>query len=357
MKNWVLFSAWVALATGVGCNKASEKTTPGAEAESTAAPAASVAVDPDIANVAREVTQAAQAKGKSSAASEEGPPPDGILGPERALKELPPGAAPKVVLAKAGDGALGVLGGKPVAHKALGSLSLSVRTGPRSALPTVDFGFAVAGGEADTSNALNLSLAEVGLNPNQPGALPPSLPRAVATLKGASVDLKRGPQGGVSEVVVKKGAQTDVQMEGLLDAAADAFYGAVLAFPSQAVGVGALWMATSRERFGGAQVMAYRLYEVKEQQGAAAVLSVKTQRYLIDATMADSSVMRFMSSGTADWIVAPGQALPLEGRQQDSMQAILTGPEGQPEQVQWDQRALFAFPVEASSSAAAGPGR
>lgn len=351
-----------------GC-KSEEKATD-TKAEPTATTTAPV-LDNKIANA---VASAAKSQPPAGQAAAEGPPPDGIMGAARADAELAKGAPPKVKLGSAGSEPRVVLGAPDWGDRRPGQLEISVRNGP-GAMPTtvlkldVRKGAVTGGGPVATtpeppnpSSNVNGALAylldvvNADLGATQPGEVPPQLGAEIRKLKGSSFSARVAPEGllGTPSFTLAKGAID--QLDGLLDAAATTLNDAIPAYPKDAVGVGGFWMTTSRETLLGAEVIAYRMIKVSEIKDGNVVLDVNAKRYLAADTLGaagleQAKVAQFQAESSTQMMVPSGSALPVEGRSQTSIRALVDI-EGQARPIQVEARSLFAFapPAETGKS-------
>ena len=339
----------------LGCKSEDKENT---EAKSEATAAASTAAPVLDSKIANAVANAAKTHAQAGAAAESGPPPDGIMGAERANAELAKGAPPKVKLGSAGSEPRVVLGSADLGDRRPGQLEISVRNGP-GAMPTTVLKLDVhkaapvappATTAAPNSNGASPYLFDVvnaDLATTQPGEVPPELGAEIRKLKGSQFAAQVGPEGllGTPSFTLAKGAIP--QLESMLDAGATTLNDAIVAYPKEAIGAGGFWMTTSRETLLGAEVIVYRMVKVAEIKDGNVVLDISAKRYLAADTLGvagleQAKVAQFQAESSTQMMVPAGSALPVDGRTQTSIRAFVEI-EGQPRPIQVEARSLFAF--------------
>jgi hypothetical protein len=291
-RRWLSFWSltFVLTASGIiGCNKSeksAETTKTTSKDKGDGGAALPSGVDPDIANA---VQQIAKNPGSALANGEKAPPPNGVFPAGQADKEIAAGMPPKLTLGNAGSAPK--LSLRPVAFdstlKREGTATLSIRTGPRAALPSLDLvvSFSTSAPKAEGDQPKPSFVDVTGrlttskLSAEQPGKLPAGLEKAAKSLEGSRVLYRLAPGGGVSnlQVEAKPGAE-----EGLLrvfQSFAEFLPVVHGPYPSEPVGSGALWMVTSRETIAGVDSVTYRMVRVEQIDGTKALLSVGTKRY------------------------------------------------------------------------------
>jgi hypothetical protein len=342
---------------------AGQKKNDSEKAAASAEPTGAALVNPAIADAVQEAARAA-AQGGGQATGPE-PPPNGILGGSRANEEAKVGSRPKVTLGGAGSEPRVQLGGSLPAASRPGQIEVAVRTGPRAALPTVEFLLTVSVSEATErpSPELKFAFNTARLGRSQPGQIPESAAKAITQLQGSEVSFGLNLTTAVGGGNVTRAKAASEELDILLQATADLLGGALLAYPPSPVGKDAVWMATSRETFLGADVVAYRLYRVTEVGPAEAVLEINTKRYLAGghlglAGLDQHEVLQFSGTDETQLKVLVGQWLPVEGRQFQRLNAVV-GAVDDPEQqapVQIEARSVFAFPSQPGATASDAPG-
>lgn len=256
------------------------------KSERSAEPAASIdrnaAIDPALAKAVA-AASANAAKGPAPSASG-GPPPNGVFAPGAADKEIARGAAPKLTLGGAGSEPRVSLGSpqpKPGA-RASGSIQIMMQADPRQPGLPIDLGInletskpaeGAPGGASFVNVAAKVTSAKVGVT-----GVPRELEASIAKLKGAKVSYQVGPDGAGSNYKTEAGADA-AELKDQLRLLEDALALVTLPRPTQPVGVGAVWMATSRDVVFGMDLVTYRLVKVEEVSGDNVTLSIGTKRY------------------------------------------------------------------------------
>jgi hypothetical protein len=305
--------------------------------------------------IANAVAKASQASQKAQPA-EGGPPPNGILGRERADQDFPPGTGAKLELASSGTEPRILLAAPEVPEKVQASLTVSVRTGPVTALPTVTFQLDF--GPASSREGIDSVVIDVGavkLAEQQLGQVPEQLRMEVAKLKGStfSYQSRKGALIGAPDHGLSKEASDN--MGSLLAAGADALSTVLLTVPTEPVGQGAIWMVSNRENLTRSEVVSYNLFKVEEVTPSLVKLSVQTQRYIVDPVLEGNPVVQFKSTGSGEFSLVPGNRLPSQASFRQSFQALLRSENGQRRPTQWDLTADFTYPgAKAAASAASG---
>lgn len=241
---------------------------------------------------------AAAGQGKKAAA-QEGPPPNGIFDPGAADKVMPLGAEPKVEMASDGAEPRVALLSSAASWKGSSVITTGVRLGPRNALPSIEFTAALGPEKKDKKDAKdakdapppNALLALLGdvtaakLSADQPGKLPEGLNKEIAKLKGSQLRWKSSDLGVAREpsAVISKEAPADLQRS--LDAAAEAMFYLSVPPPPKPVGVGAAWIAGSRQVISGIEVVSYRLYKVKSVSPEGVQLTLESHEFSVRDTL------------------------------------------------------------------------
>lgn len=342
-----------ALLGAFSCKQETEPKPLTSEAPS-AKPTGAAAVNPEIAEA---VAQAAQAP--SAAAASEGenaPPENGILDLSRADREVPSNAPAKVVLGQAGSEPRLLLGGPETTAGRIGQLKTSVRTGPQTGMPSVDFRFDIEGKDAEGGgHVVSFEIVETALAENQLGQIPEQMKKLIETMKGSALSYRTQDGVRVGDIEVSVGKKTDANSTSLLAAAADALTVILMNYPKEPVGQGGFWMVTARERLALADVIGYHLVKVESIDGQRATLSVNTKRYLVGDEFQGLTALQYAGSGSSDLVVMPGHKLPIEGRTQQSQQAVVQSQQG-PRPIQYELRGLFAFPPKLDGAPASSVG-
>ncbi len=269
-----------------------------------------------------------------------GPPQTGIFAPGVADKRHPStvattiqlgsdGAEPRVSLVSTTD------------PKGSVKLTLALRTGPRSALPTMDLGLAFSGkGKVDRADSgaakewspLDVRLAKTALAPNQPGQLPEGAAKELAKLNGATFHMLRGPEGGADNLRIESAATASIpELEPVLMHAGEALLAFVVPAPSKPVGVGATWIAETRHHIGAADVISYRLYRVKSAEPNKVILDVEVRQYAASPALRlagipeGAKVEQYESTAQGNLELSPGDALAKKGELVQHLGILLQG--------------------------------
>lgn len=348
-----------------GCHKDEPQVSsaPKASAAATASARPQVA-DSDLAEaVAKAAEDMEDPEGAQGSAN--GPPPNGVLGAVRAQREAVLGAAPKLTLATNGSEPRVSLLTTAAANAQAGQIELAVRTGARSALPTVVLrlegeqpkaaakGAAVENADA-TPKEVRWDVAASELGRSQPGQIPPDTAKLIAKLKGSVLvtpvygDLPMGS----THFERSKAAPDDLDL--VLTTASDALTSAFSALPREPVGQGATWLVSSRETFLGTDVVAYRMFKVEKVGSDGVIVNVDTKRYAAGGSLGlpglvDNEVLQFSGTDEGQFRLVPGQRLPVEGQLMMRLGAIVSHDENQTP-VQIETRALFGFPAVTAAS-------
>lgn len=248
-------------------------------------PAASVnknaAMDPAV---AKAMAAASAQAAKAAPAASGGPPPNGVFAPGVADKERAKGQAPKLTLGGSGSEprvSLGSAQPKP-GWKASGNIQVVMQSDPRQGGLPIDFGLSLeaskAAGDAPAGGGFvnvtaKVTDAKIGVT-----GVPRDLEARIASLKGARVTYQVGPDGAGTGYRVE-GGPAGGEVRDQLRMLEDALALVTLPRPSEPVGVGAMWMATSRDEVFGMDLVTYRLVKVEEVAGDNVTLSINTKRY------------------------------------------------------------------------------
>ena len=345
------------LVCGLACQSQNGATPEESEPDKEAAGVASTG--PVLDNkIAEAVANAADRSTPSAPAVGKGPPPDGILGQERADAEVNEGAEAKLVLGGQGSEPRILLGGAPSTRPRTGRVELSLRTGA-SMLPTTELQLQTALPKLTdqvASKALVFDVTSADVAPDQAAQIPEAMAKELRELKGSSFRFKRQEVlVGTPEFELAKGANPELKT--LMQGSAAALAEALPALPDKPVGKGAFWMATSRETILGSDVVAYRMVKVTDVKENSASLEVTTKRYLGRGGVGlpgieTAPVRQFQAESSTEMTMHVGQRLPTEGLTQTSVRALVER-EGQALPVQVEMRSSFAFPPPATAGTAA----
>lgn len=292
-----------------------------------------------------------------SPANSGGPPPNGIFAPGAADKELLRGQLPKITLGSEGSEPRVTLGSaqpKPGSRRAL-SFKISTQSAPNQGALPIELSVLLEaqkprGDEGHVNEVpvvARITAARVGLT----GA-PRELEDGVARLKGAKVEYLVLPDGAGTgfRFDVPKGAPSD--LSDVVRSLSDLLAVITLPYPNKPVGVGALWMATSRDTALGLDVVTYRLVKVEKATPNSVVIGINTKRYAADSNFqipglppdAPRSMQEFQALAEGTLELEPGKDFPVAGRQESALGAALGSPDRP------DQRGMFEIRMRAEWS-------
>jgi len=222
----------------------------------------------------------------NTAATDNGPPPDGIFPPGAADKRHPKGAPTTVETLSDGTEPRISLGGTSadaVRSTSYGAAAIEIgmQMGPRVALPTIDLGLSVGPAKKEDGGGdwLIFDVKKASPAKEQFGELPPGTDKAIATLEGSQMRLKLAPGGSESELQLALSKQARPELERLAQAAAEALVFDTIPTPGKPVGVDGQWIAETRMPLSGLDVIAYRAYRVKSIDGNRVRLTLDVKAY------------------------------------------------------------------------------
>lgn len=318
------------LLSAAACQKEEPPSSPGpapsAEKPSTLDPA-----------LAKAVAAASVGMGSRAApAASGGPPPGGVFAPGAADREIKQGDPPKLTLGGQGSEprvTLGPMQPKP-GWKTQGIVQVSVQGSGQGALPielavTLEAqrakGDADAGAAAPVNMVAKVTSARVGM-----AGVPAEIATRVEKMKGARVEyqvLSDGSGTNFRQVLPEGAADTRDQIRVLSDVLALV----TLPVPSQPLGQGGYWMATSREAVFGLDLVTYRLVKVEAVTAQKVTLSIGTKRYAtsnrfdFEGLPADAprELAEFESKADGRVELAVGAPFPESGEVQSVLMAAL----------------------------------
>lgn len=311
-----------------------ESASPEAEGE-TQKPAA----DPRI-----ERAMAAARTGALPAATSQGlsPPPAGLLERQAADREVAAGAPAVLVFGDAGSVPRRLLANRATAKKTAagggkaasesGRLTLRARSGA-SLLPTLDLDWRTSLPRED-SPAFQFLLETAAPSAQQPGRLPADAGETIAALSGSSVRVLLSDGLPIApEATLKGGPALAMAFEGASHLLAHLSLG----YPDQPVGTGAYWMLKSRERYLGADTVAYKMVRVSALSPTSAKLDVNIRRYLVDRSLQveglpEHTVVQFQAEGSATIDLPEGGVLPAQAELSERVLAMLSVASNRPGQ-------------------------
>jgi hypothetical protein len=149
-------------------------------------------------------------------------------------------------------------------------------------------------------------------------------------LKGTRITDDVAPDGSGSNFRTEAPAAAS-EVRDHLRVLVDALALVTLPRPSEPLGVGAIWMATSREAVFGMDLVTYRLVKVEEISADSVTLSVGTKRYAtsnrfdMDGLRPDDphELLEFQSKGDGRLTFATGSPFPHSGELQSLLAAAL----------------------------------
>ncbi len=240
------------------------------------------------------LTKALQAAASASAASDNGPPPEGIFAAGAADRRHPKGVPTKVDLLTDGAEpklALSGAAGADASSDAMrassygpAALEIAQQMGQRAPATTIDFGLLLSPGKADEGgpDTLVATVKTAALPKEQLGQMPQGLDKEVGTLAGTQLRLKLSPDGMQSDLSMMLGKGTKPDYDRLGQNAVEALAMMAVPLPGKPVGVGAQWIAETRMPLAGLDVVAYRAYRVKSVDGDRLHLTLDLKAYASD---------------------------------------------------------------------------
>lgn len=264
---------------------------------------------------------ASTAPSAQKAAATNGPPEGGIFAKGVAQTQAPAGAPAKVELGSEGAEPRIAWKVNEDRWKTQGTLSVGIRLGQNSALPTVDFGVALSmpKTEAPEKPALLLEIKKSSPSSQQLGQLPDGAKKEIGLLKGSEIRFERDGSA-IANPAVKLGKGASPEVGRVIEGAGESMLFFTVPTPPKPVGAGAFWIAGSREKLGGVDVVLYRLYRVKSITKDKAMLSVESHAYAADGDAPivgapkDLVLGQFQCEGTSELELAPGDAVAETGK-------------------------------------------
>lgn len=344
----------ISLLALVACEKEQQ---PESTVEADAGVDKNAALDPALAKAVA-AASAGVARGPA-AASSGGPPPNGIFPPGGADKEIKRGDPPKITLGGQGSEPRVVLGpAQPKPGMKLNGTIEVVQSDPgRGGLP-IEFTLRIeakkadkaAGADAGAAPAAVSMVAQVVSARAAVAGVPRDLDDAVAKLKGAKVEYQVLPDGSGTGYRYDIGGATP-EFRDMMRMLSDTIALVTLPMPSQPVGKGAFWMATSREGVLGLDLVTYRMVKVEELAADKVTLSVGTKRYAtsnrfeLDALPPDAprdlAAFEAKSEGRIELI--PGTPFPVAGQVGSLLSAQLGSDPKKAGTLQLQSRAGLSF--------------
>jgi hypothetical protein len=213
-------------------------------------------------------------------------------------------------------------------------MELAMQVGPRSALPTVDFGLTIAPAKKDEGGDgwLVATVRHAAPAKEQFGQLPPGIDKAIAALQGTQIRMPFGPAATATDVqtVLPKGAPSELERIALN--AAEALVFDSVPYPPKPVGVGGQWIAETRMAWAGVDVIAYRAFRVKKIDGTRAELSIEVKGYSTEKEPSlpglpkGATLEEFDAEAQGELDVAAGEGLARRGSLQQRMAMLFQTP-------------------------------
>jgi hypothetical protein len=234
------------------------------------------------------LAKALQAAASATAASDTGPPPDGIFAPgaadHRHAKGVPTkvdflsdGADPKISLDLAADASVDAARATSYGP----ALLELVQQQQRGAGLALAFQLLLAPGKPDDGgpDTLVATVKAAGLAKDQGGQVPPDLDKAVASLQGSALRVKVSADGKQSDVSMVMSKTAKPELDRFAQSAAEALSMNTIPLPGRPVGVGAQWIAETRMPLSGLDVITYRAFKVKSIDGDRVHLTLDVKVY------------------------------------------------------------------------------
>jgi hypothetical protein len=291
------------------------------------------ALDPDLAQAV--AAASAMRPGAAAAAAEGGPPPNGIFAAGAADKEIARGQAPKLTLGSEGaEPRVSLLPAQPkVGAKQSGTIQV-VQQSQGGGLP-VEFGVAFEAQKPKVEGAtavpvlVRVTSARVAVS----GA-PKEVEAQVGKLKGAKVEYEVSGDGAGINYRYEAPKAAGQELGDIVRALSDVLALVTLPYPNKPVGVGAFWMATSRDGALGLDLVTYRMVKVEKIEGNKVTLNVNTKRYSTSPNFdlpglppdAPRNLAEFQSIAEGTLQIEAGKGFPSGGNQNSVLGATLQDP-------------------------------
>lgn len=327
------------------CDKEDESATHEKASGTDAGSPKQTAIDPKLAEAVAQVAEAPARAAPTGGGLNEAPPEKGVFEPGEADKHIAPGAPAKLTLGSKGGGkrvSLGAVIPGPKYERQV-ALQLSVQTGPRSALPTmdliVDLKSKAPPEKASDTEASSVDMmgrvTSAKLAAEQPGRLPPGVDEEIRKLTGSRIRFTISPTGKARGI--ESEAPKGIDEGGLgraVRSAAELFSSLYLPYPREPVGPGAYWMVSSRESFSGLDVLVYRMVRVESVDDDRVTLSLNTKRYVAGGQidfpgLPPHEIDQFKGEGEGRLVVKTAPAHLVEAELTEGMLASLI-PQGDP---------------------------
>jgi hypothetical protein len=334
------------MALGLGAFACQKERDDSVEQAVPSAEAKSAGVDPNLAKAV--AAASASQPGAGDAAQAEAPPANGVFGPGQADQKLQRGATPVITVGALGGTPKMSLGSRqpqPGAKQAA-TVKLSLQVGANRT-PLFNFGLSLepakpkpkgnddaaedAVGDSPSGVEVLARITGSEIDPTQASRVPDHERTMVTKLKGGGVRFRSASDGASTGFAVEMAKAADPGLKHTVDALAEVLSTLTLPAPSEPVGPGAYWMATSRDTVAGIDAVTYRMIKVEKVQDSGVVVEMNVRRYAassaIDAQgvppdLGSVELSRFQSTGKGSLVLQPGVLLPVGGRYSSELSAF-----------------------------------
>ncbi|MBN2192026.1 MAG: hypothetical protein JW751_04360 [Polyangiaceae bacterium] len=330
-------------------------------------------VDPALARAM--ATASASASARAGGQAGDGPPESGVFAPGEADRQITRGAPAKLTVGGSGSEPRMRLTGHPPAGKSTLRVRVAAQRGnnqevpidvelalevakPGTAVSGVGSPSAPAASAAPDTEAKELAVvakvATAKVDATMVSSVPKDVETTVGKLKGSRIDFRLAASGAGTGFATTLAKGADAALVGLLNSLSDVLAVVTLPYPAEPVGVGAMWMATTREAVLGIDTVSYRLVKVRSVSGDRVTLEVNARRYAADGNQvvpgitAEGAVdlQQFKAEGTGVVTVGVGAGIPDTGTVQFGLRAlILVGQQPRPMMLQEQVRFVLGSPA------------
>jgi len=308
------------------------------------------AVDPSLA----QAFAAASARPGTATTPQQkgGPPENGVFAPGQADRELAPNAPPKVAVGEAGtDPKIDLSKMVPApGWKRSGSVQLVIQSDPRQGALPVDFNVTlevqkpkapVEGGPAAQPVAAGTQIVAriTGARVGARGGAGGDLDQALKKLAGSRIEYRALPSGGGADYRYELAKGADAGLGDLMRSLSEILATVSVPFPSQPIGAGGMFMATTRDSARGVDLVSYRLVKVERVSDSGIGVALNTKRYATGTRFdmpglqgaENMPLDEFKSVADGSLFFEQGVPVPVSGEITLGLQALLVPP-GQPTQ-------------------------
>jgi hypothetical protein len=333
------------------------------------------AVDPALARAIATASASAKVDGPAA----DGPPESGVFGPGEADRQLARGAPAKLTVGELGAAPRVKIAPLPASPKGSLRVRVSAQRGNNQEVPIdVELALEVGAAKAPAAEAAAGPLAAVAapLTPVVAKVASAKVDTALVSgvnqgvsdligkLKGSRIEFQLAPTGAGTGFAVTLPKGADPALGSMLNSLSDVLAMITMPYPTEPVGVGGMWMATTREAVLGIDTVSYRLMKVQSVAADRATLEVHSRRYAADAHQvvpgitAEGAVdlQQFKAEGTGVVEVPIAGGLPDTGNVQYGLAVlVLTGAQPRPMLLQEQVRFVLGTPALAAAAAPMGP--